>query len=146
MKAMRIRKALIAILATGIVGTGAFLLYAGKGNSFQFDKTVYNLNKQKTTAIIAVPEAGYKFSGEGARVSGQSTIAGTDVTLRLSWTKNDTKVKGRFVPDGTVPGEAEIWIESQAVTVINHLIRNATYDVRSHANPVFTMFRAKVIA
>jgi hypothetical protein len=51
MKAMRIRKALIAILATGILGTGAFLLYAGTGNSFQFDKTVYNLVEEKTTEI-----------------------------------------------------------------------------------------------
>jgi hypothetical protein len=117
--------------AVGTAILGVNLLWAGEGNKFEFDKTVYNAAEKGTTEIKATPEPGYKFSGESRKVKGHSTIKGTTVTLKTSASEKDTQMEGKFVPDGTVSGEAEIWILSQEITVINHYIKSFRYQIRT---------------
>ena len=132
-----------SIIVAGLTIT-AVLLVAGDGNSLQFDKKVYNLAREKQTQIIVKEDTGYKFSGKSKKISGDSAINGTTVRLRLSRNADDTQVSGFFIP--TLPNEREMWVPSQIVTVIEHYIDRATFQLRPANKPRHTVYRATVIA
>ena len=132
-----------SIIVAGLTITAA-LLVAGDGNSFQFDKKVYNLAREKQTQIIVKEDTGYKFSGKSKKISGNSAIKGTDVSLRVSKNKDDTQVAGFFTP--TMLNEREMWVPSQTVTVIQHYIQSATYRHNRSKKRQFTMYYAVIIA
>ncbi len=118
MKSMR--KTVIAILATGIVGTGAFLLYAGSAGEVTIP-TAVKVGTKNTGAATDGTD-GYKpTSAKGLNhIKKEATVSGNKVTFKAGNKPSDEVGDSGVTVSYTnpsVPGEAEIPVTKNCTVV-----------------------------